>query len=85
MDKDLFLLKTIIKYNILSFEKKFINIVPNLNNYYKSIGYLIPYLTYIESPFLSFFQDIYFKKIYPHKFQKIRKYYLEKISKVEFP
>lgn len=85
MDKDLFLLKTIIKYNILSFEKKFINIVPNLNNYYKSIWYLIPYLTYIESPFLSFFQDIYFKKIYPHKFEKTRKYYIEKISKVEFP
>lgn len=85
MDKELFLLKTVIKYNILSFEKKFINIVDNQTNYYKSIWYTIPYLTYLESPFLSFFQDIYFKKIYPHKFEKIRKYYIEKISKVEFP
>lgn len=85
MDKDLFLLKTVIKYSILSFEKKFINVVSNQTNYYKSIGYLIPYLTYIESPFLSFFQDIYFKKVYPKKFEKIRKYYIDKISKVEFP
>jgi len=85
MDEDLFLLKTVIKYSILSFEKKFINIVSNQNNYYKSIWYLIPFLTYIESPFLSFFQDIYFKKVYPKKFEKIRKYYIDKISKVEFP
>ncbi len=85
MDNDLFLLKIIIKYSILSFEKKFINIVDNPTNYYKSIWYIIPYLTFKESPFLWFFQDIYFKKVYPKKFQKIRKYYIDKINKVEFP
>jgi len=85
MDKDLFLLKIIIKYNVLSFEKKFINIVDNPKNYYKSIWYIIPYLTYLESPLLWFFQDIYFKKVYPTKFEKIRKYYIDKINKIEFP
>lgn len=85
MDKELFLLKIVIKYNILSFEKKFISIIKNPSNYYKSIWYIIPYLTYIESSLLWFFQDIYFKKVYPKKFEKIRKYYIDKINKVEFP
>lgn len=85
MDDDLFLFKTTIKYSVLSFEKKMIYLVENKENYYKSIWYLLPYLTYKESPYLWFFQDIYFKKIYPQKFEKVRKYYLEKISKVEFP
>lgn len=85
MDKELFLLKTVIKYNILSFEKKFLTIVKNPINYYKAIWYIIPYLTYIESSLLWFFQDIYFKKVYPKKFEKIRKYYIDKINKVEFP
>ena len=79
MDRRLFFFKTVIKYSILSFEKKFKWITPNPENYYKSIGYVIPYLTYIESPLLSFFQDFYFKKVYPRKYQKIKKYYYENI------
>lgn len=85
MEDDLFLMYSTIKYSILSFEKKFINTIENSENYNKSIWYLIPYLTYKESPYLWFFQDFYFKKNYPRKFEKIRKFYLEKISKVEFP
>lgn len=85
MDKELFLFKMVIKYNILSFEKKFIWMTKNPDNYYKSIWFIIPYLTYLESPFLSFFQDKYFKKVYPRKFQKIKKYYIEKLNNVEFP
>lgn len=85
MEKDLFLFKTVIKYSILSFEKKFIKIAPNQENYYKSIWYILPYLTYIESPFLGFFQDVYFKKVYPKKYEKVRKFYREKVDKIEFP
>lgn len=85
MNNDLFLFKTTIKYTILSFEDKFIGMIWDPTNYYKSIWYLIPYLTFKESPFLGFFQDTYFKKVYPQKFQKIRKYYIEKVNKIEFP
>lgn len=85
MNNDLFLLKIIIKYSVLSFEKIFKNVVKKPIEYYKNIGYIIPYLTIKESPFLGFFQDFYFKKIYPKKFQKVRKYYIEKVSEIEFP
>lgn len=85
MDNDLFLFKITIKYCLLSFEDILVKIIDNKENYYKSIWYLLPYLTYKESHFLWFFQDYYFKKVYPKKYEKIKKIYIEKISKIEFP
>lgn len=85
MDNDLFLFQTTIKYCILSFEDKFLFLIEKPNNYHKSIWYLLPFLTYKDSPFLGFFQDVYFKKVYPNKYEKTKKIYIEKITKIEFP
>lgn len=83
---DLFLFKIIIKYTVLNDEKKYLINIPNHNNYFKSIWYLIPLLTLKDSVFLLFFQDIYFKKVYPEEFVKIKNKHLSETStKLELP
>lgn len=83
LDEELLNLKMIIKYTVILFENKGQNIIlPNgRNNYFKSIGHIIPYLTLKESKLLSFFQDTYFKKLYPQQFIKTKMIYLEKMKK----
>lgn len=85
MEDDLFLLKIIIKYTIISFDEKYINIIKNKENYFRSIWYIIPLLTIKNVAFLRFFQDIYFKKIYPEKYKAVKEIYMEKINKIPFP
>ncbi len=85
MENDLFLLKIVIKYTVLNSPVFLKNIVPNLDNYYKSIGYIIPLLTLKESSFLLFFQDTYFKYMYPKEYTEIKKIHLEKTSQSELP
>jgi hypothetical protein len=42
---------------------------------------MIPYLTLQESKLLSFFQDAYFKQLYPDAYIKTKMIYLEKMQK----
>lgn len=83
LDDELLYLKMIIKYTVILYENKWQNIIlPNdRNNYFKSIGHIIPYLTLKESKLLAFFQDTYFKKLYPQQFIKTKMIYLEKMKK----
>lgn len=83
LDDELLNLKMIIKYTVILFENKGQNIIlPNdRNNYFKSIWHIIPYLTLKESKLLSFFQDTYFKKLYPQQFIKTKMIYLDKMKK----
>lgn len=83
LDDEMLYLKMIIKYTVILYENKWQNIiVPNArNNYFKSVGHIIPYLTLKESKLLSFFQDTYFKKLYPQQFIKTKMIYLEKMKK----
>jgi len=83
LDDELLHLKMIIKYTVILFENKGQNIIlPNdRNNYFKSIGNIIPYLTLKESKLLAFYQDTYFKKLYPQQFIKTKMIYLEKMKK----
>jgi len=85
MSNNLFLLKMIIKYTILSFEDKYIDLIPNIWNYYKSIWYIIPYLTLKEINLLWFFQDKYFEKVYPKEFSYTKKHYFKKINNTIIP
>lgn len=82
---DLFLVKIILKYSLLNSQDRYINIVWNLENYIKSIGYLIPLMTFKEVHFLGFFQDYYFKNIYPEEYKKIKKIHLSRTSQLELP
>lgn len=86
-DEDLFLIKVIIKYTLLNWDWKWLALLSlwNLENYFKSIWYLIPVLTYRDSSFLSFFQDFYFKKLYPVEYEKTRSRFLKETSKFELP
>lgn len=84
-DDDLFLAKSIIKYTLLNSENTYLKLVPNLDNYYRSVWFLIPLLTFRESPFLSFYQDFYFKKMYPEEYSKLKKKHLKITSKLELP
>lgn len=84
-DEDLFSLKIIIKYTLLNSENKYLNYVPNKENYFKSIGYIIPLLTLKDSPFLLFYQDYYFKSIYPEEYVKVKNHHLKNTSKLELP
>lgn len=86
-DEDLFLVKIIIKYTLLNGYEWFLKPLSsvNLTNYYKSIWYLIPVLTFKESSFLAFYQDFYFKKMYPLEFKRIKRIHLRQTSKFELP
>jgi len=82
LDKELCRLKMIIKYSVILFENKSNNIIiSDRTNYYKSIWYILPYLTLQESKMLSFFQDAYFKQLYPDIYIKTKMIYLEKMKK----
>ncbi len=83
LDDEMLYLKMIIKYTVILYENKWQNIIlpTGRNNYFKSIGHIIPYLTLKESKLLSFFQDTYFKKLYPQQFIKTKMIYLEKMKK----
>ncbi|MCP4523979.1 MAG: bifunctional (p)ppGpp synthetase/guanosine-3',5'-bis(diphosphate) 3'-pyrophosphohydrolase [Candidatus Gracilibacteria bacterium] len=82
IDEGLFNLKMHLKYTVILFESKSNNIIiSDRTNYYKSMGYIIPYLTLKESKLLSFFQDAYFKQLYPQHFIKTKMIYLDKMKK----
>lgn len=85
MEDDLFLLKMVIKYTLLNTPEFLEKVIPNLENYYKSIWYIIPLMTLKESNFLLFFQDFYFKKLYPVEYLRIKKYHLKQTSQSELP
>ena len=85
MDENLFSLKMIIKYTVLSFEEKYIKIIPNNKNYIQSIWYIIPYLTLKKFKLLWFFQDKYFEKMYPEEYKKTKKYYYEEMNNIYLP
>ena len=82
LDEELLRLKMIIKYSVILFENKSNNvIISERTNYYKSIWHLLPFLTLKESKLLSFFQDCYFKQLYPDLYIKTKMIYLEKMKK----
>ena len=85
MDKNLFLIKIVMKYTFLNQAELFDNYISKKVNYYKSIWYLIPYLTLKESKLLWFFQDVYFKKVYPIKYFEIKRIHFEQLNKIELP
>lgn len=85
MDYDIFLVKMVIKLTILSYWKEYLDLIENKKNYYKSAWLLIPYLTLRESKFLGFFQDAYFKNLFPRKYKKTKNFYFKKIKKLEIP
>lgn len=85
MEHDLFVLKTVIKYTLLNSPNYLERVIPNIENYYKSIGYLIPLLTLKESSFLLFYQDAYFRNLYPEEYSAIKSQHLAQTSKLELP
>ncbi|QFR39151.1 bifunctional (p)ppGpp synthetase/guanosine-3',5'-bis(diphosphate) 3'-pyrophosphohydrolase [Candidatus Gracilibacteria bacterium 28_42_T64] len=85
LSNDLLLFKVIIKSTILQSEDHYMKIISNTSRYYKSCGYMIPYLTWTESRLLPFFQDIYFKKIYPKEYKETKKADLQKGNSYEIP
>ncbi len=85
MDYELFLVKMIIKLTILSYWKDYLNLIKNKENYYKFSWLIIPYLTLRDSKYLWFFQDIYFKHLFPWRYLKTKRFYFKKIKKLELP
>ena len=77
IDIHIFKLKIITKYIILCNCKECDDIIPNMDLYYKSLWWIIPLLSFKEFPKIwSFFEDIYFEKIYPKEFNWTKNYYL---------
>lgn len=75
-------LKMLIKYTVLVFEDKSQNIIiSNRSKYFESIGYMLPLLTLRESKLLGYFQDAYFKQLYPDQYIKTKMVYLDKMKK----
>lgn len=85
MDDDFLVLKMSIKYTLLVLGDEYGYIIKNKENYYRSIGWLIPYLTLKESKFLWFFQDFYFKTNYRKEYLETKKTFLDEVSKIELP
>ncbi len=85
MEYPLFLVKMVMKLTILSYWKEYLNLIENKKNYFRFAGLLIPYLTLRESKFLWFFQDVYFKNLFPWKYKKTKAFYFKKIKKIELP
>jgi ppGpp synthetase/RelA/SpoT-type nucleotidyltranferase len=85
IDWDLFIFNIRFKSTILSFNDKYMYLIPNKKNYIKSIWYIIPLLTMKWSKVLSIFQDMYFETLYKEKFENIKKFYQKQIKKIEFP
>ncbi|MCT4617644.1 MAG: hypothetical protein N4A38_05550 [Candidatus Gracilibacteria bacterium] len=83
MEEKLFVFKIILKSIIILEPKIFGKIIPNVKQYYRAIGWLIPILSYKHYPkLLSQFQDFYFETIYPREYKWIRKQYKKDIEKV---
>lgn len=85
MEQDLFMVKMVMKLTILSYWKKYLNLIENKKNYLRFSWLIIPYLTLRESRFLWFFQDIYFQNLFPWKYRKTKAFYFKKIKKIELP
>lgn len=85
LNDDLFQLKMVLKYTLIVSTDNYIKLVTNIDNYYTSIWYIIPYLTLRESKLLGFFQDIYFKKVYNTEYNETKNIYLEQVSQIELP
>ncbi|MCP4523498.1 MAG: hypothetical protein GY828_04735 [Candidatus Gracilibacteria bacterium] len=86
IDDELFNLRMIIKYSVLIFERRNKQMIISSDemkkkHYLKFIGYIIPYLTFKESKFLSFFQDIYFEYMYSEEYIDTKIRYIEKMKK----
>ncbi len=85
LSPDLLLFKEIINYTVLLSEDNYLKIVSHTENYYKSCWYMIPCLTMSESRLLAFFQDIYFKKIYPKEYKITKQWTLWQWTSYEIP
>lgn len=87
LNEDMFLLKVVVKATIIKHEKEFSHLIPNIEEYYRTIWWLLPILSYKEySKLLSLFQDAYFEKVYPAEFKWIKKKYnmeIENVSDIE--
>lgn len=82
MDKELLKLKIVIKFCIISLDKELLPIITQNINYIKSVGYLIPILTYNDFDLVPFYQDYYFKKLYKDKYNKTKEYYKKNLNKI---
>lgn len=85
MEHEVLLVKIVLKLTVLSYWKVFLDFIENRKNYYRFSWLIIPYLTLIESKFLWFFQDVYFKNVFPKKYLKTKDFYFKKIKKMELP
>jgi len=85
MDHELFIVEMIIKLTILSYWNEYIDLIENKKNYYRFAWLLIPYLKLKESKFLGFFQDIYFKNLFPWKYKKTQYFYFKRFNQLELP
>lgn len=85
MDNEVFIVKMCIKVTILSHWDDYIQLIENKKNYFSFTWLLIPYLTLRESRFLWFFQEIYFKNLFPWKYRKTKSFYFRKLKKIDLP
>lgn len=70
LSDELFLVKLIIKYTVLLAEEEYGGFVPHKSEYYRSLGWLIPVLSYKNYEIItSFLQDVYFQKLYPEQYE----------------
>lgn len=70
LDDELLLLKILIKYTVLLAEEEYGEFIPHKDGYYRALGWLIPLLSYKNYEIIaSFLQDVYFRKLYPEKYE----------------
>lgn len=79
--------KLLMRYfaTIINFWDTYIYLIESKKYFYPSLWYLIPYLTMRWSKILSLFQDAYFEKLFKEKYNKTKKFYQNRIKKIEFP
>lgn len=81
LNEDLLLVKILIKYTVLLAEEEYGEFIPHKIEYYRSLGWLIPVLSYRNYEIIAgFLQDVYFKKFYPLEYEWTNK--LRQIPKV---
>lgn len=85
MDDNFLILKMSFKYSVILLGPENNKLITNKENYNRSMGWLIPYLTLKESPYLGFFQDYYFKTNYPKEYNETKNAFLQQISQIELP
>lgn len=84
MEEELFLLKVIIKSIIINEPEKFWLFIPDIKQYYRAIGWIIPILSYKEMPkLLNEYQDKYFEKVYNEEFNWTKNTYKQTIAKID--